>query len=107
MLLFDRTVVVGDLKHGSESPEEGEKSAEEFAKGGGPAEVAWKKKADQAKPDEHKNDENRMHGENLANDRRDLGQIVAVMEFGREEEIGSRRDELQNTRDLNGRLKGE
>jgi superfamily II DNA or RNA helicase len=87
-------IVIDELKHGAQSPEDAEKTAQECSEGAGPTEVMREKQADQAKPDKHENNEKSVRGENLANDRRDLCQVFAVMKFGRQEEVGRRRDEL-------------
>src|ERR1700722_3177381 len=48
-----------------------------------------------------------MHREYLSNNGRNFGQVFTVVKFGGCKEIGHCNDELQNARELNGRLKSE
>jgi hypothetical protein len=89
MLLLNCLVVVKELKWNSQSPEDRQETAEESPDRTCSAQVLRKKQADKSEADEHQNDVERMDGENLADDGRDLREVLPVLEDARQKKLAT------------------
>ncbi len=100
MLFFNRAVVVAELQDDAQSPEEGEKAAKEFSQRAGTGQLDRKEQADKAESDQHEDDVGGVHGKDLADDERNIGQVFTIVEFAGQEEIRCGDDELQSAGQL-------